>query len=187
MKKILIVDFGYSNPDKIAEKISDLANIYLSNYKNAYEKALEFKVDGIIFGGGISDIMAEDAPRVDKAIYDLGLPIFGICSGMELIALDFGGVVGRDKFPFEKGDVVATLDSNSIIFKNLPEKQHTHMYHGYSVEELPKNFINIGSTENGPIAAFENPELKLYGTIFHPEGKYSQYGREILKNFINSI
>lgn len=187
MKKILIVDFGFSNPDKIIEKIEGLSDIYVTDYKNAYEKAVELDVDGIIFGGGISDIKAEDAPRINKDIYSLNKPVFGICSGMELIALDFGGEVGRDKYPFEKGDTLATLDSNSTIFKNLPSEQHTHMYHGYSVEKLPKDFKNTGSTESGPIAAFENENLKIYGTIFHPEGKYSEYGGEILENFINVI
>lgn len=187
MKKILIVDFGDSRPEKIKEIIENFSIPYITTNEKAYEDALDIKPDGIILGGGIRDIKSFDAPRVNNKIFNLNIPIFGICSGMETMALAYGAEVGRDKYAFEKGETETKVDANSTLFKDLPKLQNTHMFHGYSVETLPSGFITTASTEAGPIAAFENKDLNMYGTIFHPEGKYSQYGKEILKNFIDII
>lgn len=182
--KVLIVDFGNSRPEKIKNIIEDFSDVYITDNKNAYTTALKINPDKIILGGGITDIKNIDAPKVDNQIFKLNIPILGICSGMETMALAFGGVVGNKKYPFEKGQIETNLDTSSKLFKNLKNIQFTHMIHGYSVEELPKGFKNIAHTKSSPIAAFENTNLNMYGVIFHPEGRYSQYGKEILKNFI---
>lgn len=187
MKKILIVDFGHSYPEKIKEKIEEFADVYITDNNSAYEKAVMLDVDGIILGGGISNIKAENASWIDEKIFKLNIPILGICSGMEIIAIVFGGNVGKEKYPFEKGETVTYLDSTSDLFKNLPHLQNTHMFHGYSVESLPVGFKNIGYTDTSPIAAFEFKSKNIYGVIFHPEGKYSAYGKIILNNFIKII
>ena len=187
MKKILIVDFGDSRPEKIKELIEDYSIPYITTNLNAYNDALNLQPDGIIFGGGIRDIKSPDAPKINESIFDLNIPIFGICSGMEVVALHFNADVGRDIYDFEKGETETFTNQNSVLFKNLPEKQMTHMFHGYSVETLPNGFTKTAYTNDGPIAGFENPDLKIYGTIFHPEGKYSQYGSQIFKNFIGSL
>lgn len=185
--KVLIVDFGDSRPEKIKNIISDFSTVYITMYNNAYDSTLEINPDRIILGGGIRDIKALDAPKIDNRIFKLNIPILGICSGMETMAIAFGGVVGNKKYPFEKGQIKTIIDNSSILFKNLKSPQYTHMIHGYSVEKAPKDFNIIASTKDSPIAAFENTNLNMYGVIFHPEGRYSQYGKEIFKNFILNI
>lgn len=187
MKKILIVDFGDSRPHKIKNIIEDISDVVITDNLAAYNTAVDIKPDGIILGGGIADIKSPDAPKIDSRIFDLNIPVYGICSGMEIIALAFGAEVGRDKYAHEQGATKTFVNQNSVLFRYLPIEETTHMFHGYSVETLPEGFDVTAYTKGGPIAAFENNDLKIYGTIFHPEGKYSEYGKEILFNFISSL
>lgn len=186
MKKILIVDFGASRPDKIKNKIGNCAEIIVSEAKDALDVAKNEKPDGIILGGG-SDVKDINSPKVDEGIYSLGIPIYGMCSGMEYIALHYGAKVGKDKYEHEKGKTLTISKENNVLFKGIPEEHFTHMFHKYSVETLPEGFEITAKTLGGPIAAFENRDKKVYGTIFHPEGRYSSHGEELLKNFVDSL
>ncbi|GGF99922.1 glutamine-hydrolyzing GMP synthase [Paenibacillus aceti] len=184
---IVVLDFGGQYNQLIARRIRDLG-VYseLLPYNTPVERIRELAPKGIVFSGGPSSVYAEDAPHIDPAIYDIGVPIFGICYGMQLMAHQLGGKVERAlKREYGKADV--DFDSKLGLVKGLDTKQTVWMSHGDHVTQLPEGFEVAASTGSAPIAGFVNNERSMYGVQFHPEVRHSLHGNEMIKNFLYEI
>lgn len=184
---MVVLDFGGQYNQLIARRIRDLG-VYseLLPFNTPVEKIKELAPKGIVFSGGPSSVYAEDAPHIDKAIYEIGVPIFGICYGMQLMAQQLGGKVERAaKREYGKADV--DFAEHSALTKGLDRKQTVWMSHGDHVVELPEGFAVDASTDHAPIAGFANEGRKMYGVQFHPEVRHSVHGNEMIKNFIYEI
>ena len=184
---ILILDFGSQYTQLIARRIREL-NVYceIHPFNFEIEKIKKFNPKGIILSGGPSSVYDKDAPKIGKEIFDLNVPVLGICYGIQLIVYLFGGKVTsakRREYGFSQIEII----DNSILFNNLPEKFTVWMSHGDIIEKIPKNFKAIAKTENSPFAGIESLDGKIFGVQFHPEVAHTQHGREILANFVFKI
>ncbi len=183
---ILIIDFGSQVTQLIARRIREFG--VFCEVKNPDIEISEIKKDlpkAIIFSGGPSSVYEKDAPTIDKAIFDLGLPILGICYGQQLICHLLGGKVGSaNEREFGKAEI--NIISDSDFFADL-EKKQVWMSHGDKVEQIPADFEVIAKTNNAPYAAIANEAKKIYGVQFHPEVEHSLDGRKMLKNFVINI
>jgi GMP synthase (glutamine-hydrolysing) len=139
----------------------------------------------LVLSGGPASVYAEGAPKVDPRIFELGIPTLGICYGMQLMAQELGGRVERTGVSeFGKTELVA---EESALFANLPSEQIGWMSHRDSVTAPPAGSRVVASSSSTPIAAFEDPERRLYGVQFHPEVVHTPYGNDLLKNFLYSV
>ncbi|MDU4698717.1 MULTISPECIES: glutamine-hydrolyzing GMP synthase [Paenibacillus] len=184
---IVVLDFGGQYNQLIARRIRDLG-VYseLMPYNTPVERLREIAPKGIVFSGGPSSVYAEDAPHIDPAVYDIGVPIFGICYGMQLMAHQLGGKVERaEKREYGKADV--DFAEHSALTRGLDAKQTVWMSHGDHVTQLPDGFVVDASTDHAPIAGFANPSRRMYGVQFHPEVRHSVHGNEMIRNFLYEI
>ncbi len=184
MKKILIIDFGSQFTQLIATKIRKLhAYSEICTPNNAL-KNIDDDVQGIIFSGGPSSVYEEGAPTIDTKIFDLGLPILGVCYGHHLIAHLLGGQVKSGRI-HEFGKSVFRVEKSVGIFDNFPKESVMWMSHGDEIIKLPEGFEVAGSTESCPIASTVNLERKIFTIQFHAEVSHSEKGMELLQNFID--
>ena len=184
---ILILDFYGQYNQLIARRIRE-CNVYseIVPFNTQIEKIKEKNPKGIIFTGGPASVYAENAPMCDKEIFNLNIPILGICYGMQLMTHMLGGEVQRaDKR--EYGVTSVDINNNSELFKSFGTTNNFLMSHTDFVAKLPEGFENIGKTSHCPNAAMQNVEKKFYGIQFHPEVNHSENGTEVLKNFIYNI
>ncbi|WP_297887677.1 glutamine-hydrolyzing GMP synthase [Sulfurihydrogenibium sp.] len=180
---IVILDFGSQYTQLIARRIREL-HIYseILPYNTSVEEILKHNPKGIIFSGGPASVYEPDAPKPDERIYDLGLPILGICYGLQLITHHFGGeVVKADKHEYGKAEI--QILNHEDLFYDIPEYTHVWMSHADKVVKLPEGFEVLARTFNAPYAAVRNKEKKIWGVQFHPEVSHTLLGKEILKNF----
>jgi GMP synthase (glutamine-hydrolysing) len=184
---IVVLDFGSQYNQLITRRIREFG-VYseLHPHTITAQEIKEMNPKGIIFSGGPNSVYGENAFKCDEAIFDLGLPIFGICYGMQLMTLHFDGKVEKAKNR-EYGKATLKLEHESKLFKNLPEEQTVWMSHGDLVVETPKGFTVDGTNPSCPIAAMSNEEKGLYAVQFHPEVQHTVHGNEILKNFVFEI
>lgn len=184
---VIVLDFGGQYNQLIARRVRE-CGVYCEiwQYNTPLEKIIEKKPKGIIFTGGPSSVYEKDAPVVDKRIFETGIPILGICYGNQLIAHLLGGKVSTAFFR-EYGKTHIRYNTSSPLFKGLPEHSICWMSHTDFVEDLPPGFEILASTENCAIAAFGSDEKKIYGVQFHPEVVHTEYGQEIIKNFLFNI
>lgn len=184
---IVVLDFGGQYNQLIARRIRDLGVFSeLMPYNTPVERLRELNPAGIVFSGGPLSVYEEGAPHVDPAIYELGLPIFGICYGMQLMAQQLGGKVERaGKREYGKADV--EFLHNSVLTQGLDAKQTVWMSHGDHVVTLPEGFVLEAGTESAPIAAMSHKERNLHAVQFHPEVRHSVYGNEMIKNFLYEV
>ena len=185
--KVLILDFGSQYTQLIARRLRE-KNIYceIHPFNTSIEKIKDFSPKGIILSGGPASVYEEGAPKVSKEVFELGVPVLGICYGMQLITHLFGGkVVRAEKHEYGRAEL-QVLDS-SDLFKGLPEKFVVWMSHADRVLEIPEGFEPIAKTENAPFAAVRHKEKPIYGVQFHPEVKHSQFGDKVLENFAKEI
>lgn len=183
---ILVVDFGGQYNQLIARRVRDL-NVYCEvvPYKKALETAKEKNPAGIIFTGGPNSVYEENAPQIEKEIFDLGIPVLGLCYGMQLIAHTLGGkVIAADQREFGKTE---TFIENVEIYKNVKNPTTVWMSHVDRVEELPQGFEKIAHTANCPIAGMQNTDKNIYAFQYHPEVNHSEQGKDMLKNFVVGI
>lgn len=186
MEEVLIIDFGGQYNQLIARRVRDL-HVYCEvvPYKKV-DKYLEKKEPkGIIFTGGPNSVYVEDAPKIDKKIYDLGVPILGLCYGMQRMALDLGGKVERSKSR-EFGKTTTRFDRSCPLFEGVDDSI-TWMSHQDLVTDLPQGFEKVSSTDATENTAIANKEKNLYGVQFHPEVNHTEKGQDILKNFLYKI
>ncbi|KAE8561483.1 GMP synthase (glutamine-hydrolyzing) [Paenibacillus jamilae] len=184
---VVVLDFGGQYNQLIARRIRDLG-VYseLLPYNTPAEKLRELAPKGIVFSGGPSSVYTDNAPQVDRAIYDLGIPIFGICYGMQLMAHQLDGKVERaGKREYGKADVQFNEDAR--LTKGLDSRQTVWMSHGDHVTDLPTGFTLDAGTESAPIAAMSNLERNLYAVQFHPEVRHSVQGNEMINNFLYEV
>ena len=183
VRGVLVVDFGAQYAQLIARRVRE-ANVF-SEIVPSSITAAEVKTkqpSAIILSGGPSSVYAENAPTIDKGIFALGVPVFGICYGFQAMAAALGGVVSQTgKSEFGRTDT--TVVTTSKLFAGLPAQQRVWMSHGDAVSQAPAGFTICGSTSDTPIAAFENESGLFAGVQFHPE-KSGLVGEEILKNFL---
>lgn len=184
---IVVLDFGGQYNQLIARRIRDLG-VYslLLPYNTPIEQILELEPNGIVFSGGPASVYEENSPLVDPAIYDLGLPILGICYGMHIITQHFGGKVERAS-KREYGKAKVDFTEGNVLTLDLEQRQLVWMSHGDLVVKLPPGFRIDASTEHAPIAAMSHPERSLYAVQFHPEVRHSVYGNEIIRHFLYRV
>ncbi len=185
---IVILDFGSQYSELIARRIREL-RIYsevISHTTSADDIKNKYKAKGIILSGGPSSVFEADSPKCDPALFKCGIPILGICYGMQLMAASLGGKVERGTH-HEYGKANLYIDNNFDLFQGLWLEMAIWMSHGDSVVDLPAGFQILGHTENTAIAAFGNPIQKHYGVQFHPEVVHTPKGNEVIQNFVISI
>jgi len=184
---VLVVDFGAQYAQLIARRVRE-ANVF-SEIVPSTITAAEIKAKNpaaIILSGGPSSVYADNAPIIDRSIFDLGIPTFGICYGFQVMAAALGGVVsqtGKSEF----GRTEIEMNAASKIFTSMPTQQHVWMSHGDAVTTAPTGFTICATTADTPIAAFENESGLLAGVQFHPEVLHSQHGQAILRHWLVNI
>jgi GMP synthase (glutamine-hydrolysing) len=186
--KIVVLDFGSQYNQLIARRIREFG-VYseLHPHTMTLQEILDLKdVKGIVFSGGPNSVYAPEAPKCDPAIYTSGLPILGICYGMQMIMHDLGGEVKASKNK-EYGRTEIEVTKENELFAGLPKKQTVWMSHGDQVAKLAPGFEGIAKSETCPYAAAQNVEKQIYTLQFHPEVRHSEYGNDILKNFVFNI
>ena len=184
---IVILDFGSQYTQLIARRIRE-SNIYseILPFNASIEEIMNHNPKGIIFSGGPASVYEPDAPRPNPEVFELGLPILGICYGLQLITDYFGGKVIKAE-RHEYGRAELEILNHEDLFKDIPNNIHVWMSHGDRVLELPDGFEPIARTYNAPFAAIRNKEKKIWGVQFHPEVSHTYLGKEILKNFAINI
>lgn len=183
---ILVVDFGGQYNQLIARRVRE-QNVYCEvvPFKKALEAIKEKKPAGIIFTGGPNSVYEENSPKIEKEIFSLGIPVLGLCYGMQFMAHTLGGKVeSADQREFGKTQLIA---SDSSVFKDIPMNSTVWMSHVDRVVSLPQGFKTIAHTDNCPIAAMEDKERNLYAFQYHPEVNHSEYGSQMLKNFLIEV
>ncbi len=185
--KILILDFGSQYTQLIARRIREL-NVYseIFPFNASIEKIKQFNPKGIIFSGGPSSVYEENAPLISKDIFNLNIPVLGICYGIQLISFLFNGEVEKS-LKHEYGFAILNIKNKDLLFKGLPDSFQVWMSHGDKIIKLPEGFEVIAYTNNSPYAAIRNIKNKIWGVQFHPEVVHTNYGKDILKNFCFEI
>lgn len=186
-EKILILDFGSQYTQLIARRVRE-QNVYceIHPFHLSLDKIKEFNPKGIILSGGPSSVYAEDAPLPDAKIFELNVPILGICYGLQVIGFLLNGKVSSSAHR-EYGPAKLFVDDTTTLFHDLDTSLDVWMSHGDKLEALPEGFQGLGHTANSSIAAVENIQRNIYGVQFHPEVVHTPKGAEILKNFIYRI
>ena len=188
LEQIVILDFGSQYTQVIARRVRE-CNVYsqILSYDTPAVKIAALKPSGIILSGGPSSVYAKNAPLPDKNIFALGVPILGICFGVQLLAQFLGGKVEKGlKREYGKGTLCVT-DNSCALFANLPESSQVWNSHGDKLVKLPDGFKSVAVTENSEYAAIENRARKFFGLQFHPEVAHTPRGREIISNFVHRI
>ena len=183
MKKVLVLDFGGQYNLLVARRVRE-CGVYceIKSFRMSMEEIRAFAPDALIFTGGPATVFEPNAPMVDKALFEMGVPVLGICYGEQLMMHLLGGQC-RKAETREYGKVELT-HKESPLFDHVPEKAIYWMSHGVEVERLAPGFEIIGSTEGCLHAAVQCADKKLYGVQFHPEVLHTEYGTQILKNFL---
>ena len=189
---ILILDFGSQYTQLIARRIREL-QVYCEIHPFGISRAAieALNPGGIILSGGPASIYAPDSPQCDRSVLEMGIPILGICYGMQLMGHLFGGkVIGSSRREYGQANV--TISQSTVLFQGIfsegvGKELSVWMSHGDHVEALPEGFESIAHSANCPVAAFGNPVRRLYGLQFHPEVAHTSYGLEILRNFLFKI
>ena len=189
MKKdlVLVVDFGGQYNQLIARRVRE-CGVYceIIPYSYTIEKIKEKNPKGIIFTGGPNSVYGEGAPRVNEEVFNLGIPVLGICYGDQLMAHTLGGKVATAPVR-EYGKTEINLDNSSRLFKGIDSKDICWMSHTDYISEAPEGFKIIAHTEVCPVAAMENEERNLYGVQFHPEVEHTPFGQKMIQNFLHEI
>lgn len=187
MERVMVLDFGGQYNQLIARRVRDLG-VYseLVPYHTSAQALKEMNPRGIIFSGGPASVYGEGAPQCDPAIFDLGIPILGICYGMHVISAHFGAEVKRaEKREYGKMDV--EIVSDSPIFSGLETSQVVWMSHSDVVLSPPPGFRVDGKTESAPVASMSDPDRHIYAVQFHPEVGHTEQGNDMLRRFLYDV
>lgn len=184
---VLVMDFGSQTAQLIARRVRD-QNVFCQIIRHdlTVERIRELNPDGLILSGGPASVYGENAPKVDPAIFDLQIPILGICYGMQITCQTLGGeILPADSREFGRAPC-QVADSHSL-FQGLPSTFNAWMSHGDQVKSLAEGFSVIASTETCPFAAVQHSSRPIYGIQFHPEVTHTEFGAQLLGNFVKSI
>ena len=184
---IIVLDFGGQYNQLIARRVRE-CNVYceVHPYTMPLETIKEMNPKGIIFTGGPNSVYLEESPHIDKAIFDMGIPILGICYGSQLMAYELGGQVATAPVS-EYGKTEVEVDQTSVLFKNVSSTTVCWMSHTDYIAQAPEGFRATAHTPVCPIAAMECPERKLYATQFHPEVMHTAEGMKMLHDFVYDV
>lgn len=184
---LLILDYGSQYSHLIARRVRE-CGVYseVLDGHASFEKIKEKKPSAIILSGGPSSVYEKDAPKCNPAVLEMGIPLLGICYGMQLIAHMSGAEV-KHYSKREYGKTEMNIDDFSDIFSGIDAKINVWMSHGDSVEELPKGFVRLAHSANTPYVAIANKTKKIYGVQFHPEVSHTHMGTQIIKNFLFEV
>ena len=187
MDKIIILDYGSQYTQLIARRIRE-QHVYseIVPFNITVDKVKAYAPKGIILSGGPNSVFEEGAPGIDSGIFDLGIPVLGVCYGMQLISQELGGRVQPGEAR-EYGKTEMTVVPGNELFKGLPDKFVVWMSHGDRVAEIPAGFKVSATSDNCPYAAIRNEEKRFFGIQFHPEVVHTQHGNQILSNFVFGI
>jgi GMP synthase (glutamine-hydrolysing) len=182
-EKILILDFGAQYTQLIARRLRELG-VYCEIHPCTMPAGAmrAFQARGVVLSGGPASVLAEGSPRADRAVFELGVPVLGICYGLQLLAHELGGRVDKAAHR-EYGPAAIETRGGSKLFEGLPGTLDVWMSHGDRVEALPPGFEPIAATPSSPYAAVEDRRRRFYGVQFHPEVVHTPRGAEILRNF----
>lgn len=186
--KIIVLDFGSQYNQLIARRIREMG-VYSALLPHTI-KASEIKamegIKGIVFSGGPKSVYDDDAFKVDEEIFNLGLPILGICYGMQLTAKYFKGeILSSPKREYGKMNIL--IEDKSLLFKDLYDEEEVWMSHGDHVAKIPQGFKLLAKSQNGLVASIANEEKKIYCVQFHPEVRHTVNGNKMLHNFVFEI
>ena len=187
VQRIVLVDFGAQYTQLIARRVRE-AKVFCEvvSYLTPLSEILEKKPVGIILSGGPASVLDADAPHIDPAIYEQGIPVLGICYGMQLTAYTLGGTVERAA-QREYGRVPVDFDVNSPLFAGMKAQSVAWMSHTFHVTHAPEGFTSIAHSENCAFCAMANPEKRIYAVQFHPEVTHSEEGQKVIANFLYNV
>lgn len=184
---IIVLDFGGQYNQLIARRVRE-CGVYceVKSYKTPIDEIKAKNPKGIIFTGGPNSVYDENSPHIGKEIFELGVPVLGICYGCQLMAYTLGGKVSSC-VTSEYGKTETIYDNSSLLFKGLPEKAVSWMSHTDFVSEIPEGFKITAHTADCPAAAYENAEKKLYAVQFHPEVNHTENGCKMIDSFVKNV
>lgn len=184
---VLVLDFGGQYNQLIARRVRE-ANVYCEvlPYNVPLERIKGLNPKGIIFTGGPASVLDEKAPKCDPGVFELGVPILGICYGMQMMGVMLGGGVARAD-QREYGRVEARLVRENLLFHNVAGSSNCWMSHTFFVNRVPEGFRTLAWTRNCPNAAMGDPVRKLYAVQFHPEVEHTEKGKDVLRNFLYRV
>jgi GMP synthase (glutamine-hydrolysing) len=188
LEQILILDFGSQYTQVIARRVRE-CNVYstILRFDTPAAEIARLAPKGIILSGGPSSVYDPKAPLPDKAIFKLGVPILGICFGVQLFAQFLGGKVEKgQKREYGKGTLTVN-DRDCALFRHLPKALQVWNSHGDKLTRLPKDFVVVATSDNSDYAAIEHPQRQFFGLQFHPEVAHTPRGKEILTNFVRGV
>ena len=187
---IIVLDFGGQYNQLIARRVRE-CGVYceVKPYTTPLADLLAMKPIGFIFTGGPNSVYLEDAPHVDPALFDAGVPVLGICYGCQLIAHHLGGkvVAANDATAREYGKTETFFDTNCKLFKGLPEKSVTWMSHGDYMEVVPEGFSLVAHSDACPNVAICDETRGFYGVQYHPEVNHTEFGTAMIRNFLYEV
>jgi len=187
MEQIIILDFGSQYTQVIARRVRECQVFsQILRYDTPATKLAALKPSGIILSGGPCSVYDPKAPLCDPGIWQLGVPILGICYGMQLMAHQLGGKV-QPGGKREYGPAEIAIEKDTTLFREMAYEQQVWMSHGDKVTKLPAGFKTIAKSENSPFAVIADDRRKLYGLQFHPEVHHTPNGKQVLSNFIHGI
>ena len=187
MEQIVILDFGSQYTQVIARRIRECQVFsQILRYDTPVSKLAELQPSGIILSGGPCSVYDQQAPHCDTGLWKLGVPILGICYGMQLMAHQLGGKV-QPGGKREYGPAGIDLAKDTPLFREMLDAQQVWMSHGDKVTKLPAGFTTVAQSPNSPYAAIANNQRRLYGLQFHPEVHHTPNGKQIISNFVHGI
>ena len=187
IETVAVLDFGSQYTQLIARRIREL-NIYSKIFKHdiSIDELLKHNIKAIILSGGPSSVYDINSPKLNLKLLDLNLPILGVCYGLQVLLNNLGGKISKGSIG-EYGNASITHDNNNILFNDIPKKINVWMSHADKVEELSDVWKSLAMSDNNIIAAISHKEKQIYAVQFHPEVTHSEYGQNILSNFLFNI
>src|SRR5918999_1735594 len=185
MQTVLVIDYGAQYAQLIARRVRE-CHVYseIVPHDISVGEVARRRPAAIILSGGPKSVYSPEAPGIDAALFDLGVPVLGICYGQQLMAQTLGGAVARTgAAEFGKASLVNGAPG-SVLFSEMASDQVVWMSHNDAVVRAPEGCLPRASTSGSPVAAFEDPSRGLYGVQFHPEVSHTPHGLDILKNFL---
>ena len=184
-QKIVILNFGGQYTQLIARRVRE-CHVYscVLPYDASLETIRAQNPVGVILSGGPASVLEQDAPRCDEGVYQLGVPVLGICYGMQLTAYLLGGTVEKAA-QREYGRITVTMDDKTSLLSGMSDASSCWLSHTYQVKKCPAGFHPIAHSTNCPVAAMANDDRRIYGVQFHPEVTHSDEGRAVIENFLN--